>query len=48
MKETKVKKLGAIVVTMAKISAKIEANTACAFLGHQIKEPKGVKKLRKF
>lgn len=36
------------IVAMAKKSASIDANTACAFLNYQPKEPQEVKKLRKF
>lgn len=36
------------VVYLVKKSASMEANTACPFIGYQPKEPKAVKKLRKF
>ena len=36
------------VVEMAKRNATMEANTSCPFIGYQPKEPKAVKKLRKF
>ncbi len=41
-------RFGKTIVEMAKKSARLEANTACAFLGYQSKEPESVKKLRKF
>lgn len=40
--------IGRIIVKLGKKSAKIEANTTCAFLGYQEKEPDAVKKLRRF
>lgn len=40
-------KIGKILVNAAKSTAKMEANTTCAFLGYQAKEPVSVKKLRK-
>lgn len=36
------------IVSMAKKSASLEANTACPAIGFQPKEPQEVKKLRKF
>lgn len=33
---------------MAKKSARLEANTACTCLNYQPKEPRSVKKLRRF
>ncbi len=37
-----------VIVSMAKKSAGVEANTACALLNFQPREPQDVKKLRKF
>lgn len=36
------------IVSMAKKSASMEANTTCPCLGYQPREPQAVKKLRKF
>lgn len=36
------------VVVLAKKSAQMDANTACAFMNFQPKIPKAVQKLRKF
>lgn len=36
------------IVSMAKKSASMEANTTCPLIGYQPKEPQAVKKLRKF
>lgn len=36
------------IVNMAKKSATMEANTACPLMNYQPREPKTVKKLRKF
>ena len=47
MKDMK-KMMKKVVVTMAKRSAALEANTSCPLLGFQPEEPKAVKKLRKF
>lgn len=41
-------KVGQAIVTVAKKSAEIEANTSCPLLHYQTKEPKEVQKLRKF
>ena len=43
-----VKKIELAVAGAARKSAGIEANTACPLWGYQPKEPKQVKKLRKF
>lgn len=49
MNKEKVKnKIGKTLVKVAKATAKMEANTSCAFLGYQSNEPERVKKLRKF
>lgn len=40
--------VGKVIAKLAKKSAKIEANTTCAFLGYQEKEPEAIKKLRRF
>ena len=46
---TKVKQIiKKTIVTIAKKSAIMEANTACPFVNYQPKEPQVVKKLRKF
>ena len=37
-----------MIVTLAKKSASMDANTACAFMNFQPEEPQVVKKLRKF
>jgi len=42
------RKVKETIVHMAKKSARLEANTACAWLNYQPKEPVSVKKLRKF
>ena len=36
------------IVSMAKKSASMEANTSCPIIGFQPQEPQAVKKLRKF
>lgn len=41
-------KVGQAIVTVAKKSAAIEANTSCPCYHYQTKEPKEVQKLRKF
>lgn len=35
-------------INMAKRTATMEANTSCPLIGYQTKEPRAVKKLRKF
>lgn len=40
--------MGKIITEVAKKAAVLEANSTCAFLGYQEKEPKCIKKLRKF
>ncbi len=47
-KNSVVKKVEKAIAAMAKISAGVEANTACACWTYQPKEPQNVKKLRKF
>ena len=48
MNREKVKiKIGKALVNIAKQTAVMEANTTCAFLGYQSKQPEAVKKLRK-
>ena len=37
-----------LLTVMAKKAAKVEANSACAFIGYQEKEPEAIKSLRKF
>lgn len=50
MKKTKEikRRFSRALVTIAKNSASMEANSACIFWGYQSKEPKEVQKLRKF
>lgn len=43
-----VKTMETAIAKMAKISADVEANTACPCWNYQPKEPQDVKKLRKF
>lgn len=47
-KEKVVKKVEKTIAKMAKLSACMEANTACPCWNYQPKEPQNVKKLRKF
>ncbi len=47
-KESKSKILKKALVSMARKTASLEANTACPLLSYQEKEPEQVKKLRKF
>lgn len=44
--KTKIK-IGKALVNIAKSTARMEANTTCAFLGYQSKQPTAVRKLRK-
>ncbi len=43
-----VKKMEKAIAKVAKMSASVEANTACPCWNYQPKEPQDVKKLRKF
>lgn len=43
-----VKKMEKAIAKMAKMSASVEANTACPCWNYQPEEPQNVKKLRKF
>lgn len=47
-KKTMKENISKALVKAAKVTAKVEANTSCAFLGYQIKESDNIKKLRKF
>ncbi|MBD5465020.1 MAG: cyclic lactone autoinducer peptide [Lachnospiraceae bacterium] len=42
------RKMEKAIAKMAKMSASVEANTACPCWNYQPKEPQNVKKLRKF
>lgn len=47
-KENKSQVLKKALVSLAKKTASLEANTACTLLTYQEKEPEQVKKLRRF